>query len=57
MSIRCSYPYFGSEIPANTVKFDADEKYVAFDTTFEVKNHPFRNAALWDSLYPIANNK
>lgn len=55
MSIRCSYPYFGSEIPANSVKFDADEKYVVFDTTFQVKNHPFRNVALWDSLFPIEN--
>ncbi|XP_055295977.1 juvenile hormone esterase-like [Sitodiplosis mosellana] len=51
------YPYFGPDLLANTAKFDADEKYVSFDTKFEVKNNPFRNAALWDSLYPIANNE
>ncbi|XP_031624325.1 esterase E4-like [Contarinia nasturtii] len=49
------YPYFGLEIPANSVKFDDDEKFVEFDTKFTINNHPFRNSDIWDSLFPRQN--
>lgn len=50
-----SYPYFGPNLPASSVKFGADETYVSFGSSFEVDKHPFESASLWDSLFPMKN--
>lgn len=40
-----SYPYFGPNLPASSVKFDANETYVSFGSSFEVDKHPFESAS------------
>lgn len=49
------YPYFGPDILASKAKFNEDETYVKFDTTYELDERPFKNAFLWDSLFPMNN--
>lgn len=46
------YPYFGPNIGTSNVKFDGDEKFVDFGSTFDINYKPFKDASLWDSLFP-----
>lgn len=48
------YPYFGEEIPVNDVKFGDDETFIDFGTTFVINHKPFKDAPLWDSLFPLS---
>lgn len=48
------YPHFGEEIAAGNVKFDDDETFIDFGTTFTINHNPFKEAPLWDSLFPLS---
>lgn len=46
-------PYFGSEIDVKTAKFDDEQTYIKFDERIELDKIPFKNADLWNRLFPI----
>lgn len=53
MDFLFRYPYFGSNMAKDDIKFNVDETFVNFDSTISVGKNPFKNAPLWDSLFPI----
>ncbi|KAJ6639749.1 hypothetical protein Bhyg_12496 [Pseudolycoriella hygida] len=50
-------PYFGSDIAATDVKFNEDEIFINFDSTFTIDEKPFKNAPLWDFLFAVNKKK
>lgn len=50
---RFRYPDYGGDIDAHLTKYNDEENYVQFDSFFAAAKVPFKDANLWDNLFPL----
>lgn len=55
--IPSRYPYYGPDIDVNKTKYNNEQTYIKFDSNFEIDTVPFKDAKLWDELFPLIWNE